>query len=434
MLTAEENERMSRVGPGTPMGDLLRRYWHPVAATSQLPSHGTRPVRLLGEDLVLYRDRQGKLGLVGDRCPHRRAGMVFGIPEQNGLRCAYHGWLFSETGRCLEQPYEQTEDPASTFRDRVTITAYPVEELAGLIFAYLGPLPAPLLPRWDVFAMQGVMRDIGATVIPCNWLQCMENSLDPVHVEWLHTHFSDYVLERLGRPDLKRRAIRNGVRDDKPWKHEKIGFTVFEHGITKRRVLEGGTEDDEDWKVGHPIVFPNILRTLNAFQMRVPIDDTHTWHVWYTTYEPGPGLEYQPQDTIPYYDVPVAGVDANGEPQWSLLDNNSGQDMAMWYTQGDIADRSQEHLGISDKGIIIYRNLLKENIERVARGEDPMNVFRDPEENDYIWLPVEKNSYRFGDRGNLRVNRSGQASKYSPVLKDAVVRTRGEEALLEPVH
>jgi len=433
MLTAEENAKMAKVGPGTPMGELLRRYWHPVAATSQLATHGTRPVRLLGENLVLYRDRQGKLGLVGERCPHRRAGMVFGIPEQDGLRCAYHGWMFNADGKCIEQPYEQTEDPGSTFKDRVTITAYPVEELAGLIFAYLGPQPAPLLPRWDVFAMPGVMRDIGATIIPCNWLQCMENSLDPVHVEWLHTHFSDYVLERLGRPDLKRRAIRNGVRDDKPWKHEKIGFTVFEHGITKRRVLEGGSEEDEDWKIGHPIVFPNVLRTLNAFQMRVPIDDTHTWHIWYSTYEPGPGLEYHEQETIPYYDVPVAGVDENGEPQWPLLDNNSGQDMAMWYTQGDIADRSEEHLGISDKGVIIYRNLLKENLDKIAAGGDPMNVFRDPEANDCIWLPVEKNSYRFGDSSRTMV-RAGQASKYSPVLKEAVLKTRGVEALLEPVH
>src|SRR5439155_25944694 len=135
-MLVEENERLARVGPGTPMGELLRRYWHPIAVTSQFLNHGTKPVRLLGENLVLYRDRGGKLGLVGERCPHRRAGMVFGIPEQEGLRCAYHGWRYTETGQCVEQPYEETEDPGSTFKERIRIAAYPVQEMGGLIFAY----------------------------------------------------------------------------------------------------------------------------------------------------------------------------------------------------------------------------------------------------------------------------------------------------------
>ncbi|MBM2810278.1 MAG: Rieske protein [Chloroflexi bacterium] len=435
MLTKEENEKLSRVGPGTPMGEMMRRYWHPIAASSQLSERGTRPVRLLCEDLVLYRDRSGAIGLVAQRCPHRRAGMIFGIPEQEGLRCAYHGWLWDATGRCLEQPFEQTEDPNSTFKDRVTIKAYPVEEYAGMIWAYLGPQPAPLIPHWDVFEMENVARDIGATVIPCNWLQCMENSLDPVHVEWLHQYFSDYVLERLGRPDLKRRAVRNGKRDESVLKHEKIGFTVFDHGITKRRVLVGSTEADADWAVGHPAVFPNYLRAINAFQIRVPIDDSHTWHVWYTYYHQGPGVTVDRNAPIPFYDVPAATLAADGQPEWPFLDNNSGQDMSMWYTQGDIADREEEHLGYSDKGVIIYRNLLKENMEKVARGEDPMNVFRDPAANEFIELPVEKGSYRFGDRSASTVSpRTGQASKYSPILREAVKIVYGEEKLNEPVH
>src|SRR5579871_1294774 len=188
----EENERLTRVGPGTPMGELLRRYWQPIAVSSQFQGPGTRPVRLLGEDFVLYRDRSGTLGLIGQRCPHRRAGMVFGIPEAEGLRCAYHGWLFNEAGRCLEQPFEATANTDSTFKDRVTIPAPPVHEYAGLIFAYLGPQPTPLLPRWDIFEWDDVARDIGEAVIPCNWLQIMDNSMDPVHVEFLHQAFADY--------------------------------------------------------------------------------------------------------------------------------------------------------------------------------------------------------------------------------------------------
>ena len=203
MLSREENELLTKVGRGTPMGDLLRRYWYPIAACSELVEKPTKAVRVLGEDLVLYRDKQGRPGLIGSQCAHRRMSLVLGIPEKDGLRCPYHGWLYDRNGKCLEQPYEQAEDPDSTFKDRIHMPAYPVEELGGLIFAYLGPQPAPLLPRWELFVRDGVLRDIGAAVIPCNWLQIMENSLDPVHVEWLHQHFFNYVQERLGRTEFK---------------------------------------------------------------------------------------------------------------------------------------------------------------------------------------------------------------------------------------
>src|SRR4051812_27676102 len=132
MLTAEENELLTQTTAGTPMGDLLRRYWYPIAACSQLEQHGTLPVKMLGESLVLYRDRSGALGLIGDRCPHRAAGMIYGVPEQRGLRCAYHGWCFDETGRCIEQPFEEKVDSENNFKDKVRIKAYHAQELAGL--------------------------------------------------------------------------------------------------------------------------------------------------------------------------------------------------------------------------------------------------------------------------------------------------------------
>ena len=146
MLTREENERLTRVGPGTPMGELMRRYWQPIAAAGQLLERPVRPVRLLGEDLVLFRDPSGRLGLVGDRCAHRKVRLEYGYPVEGGLRCPYHGWTYDGAGRCVAQP---SEPAGSTFKDRVRITAYPVQELAGVVFAYLGPRPAPLLPRWD---------------------------------------------------------------------------------------------------------------------------------------------------------------------------------------------------------------------------------------------------------------------------------------------
>src|SRR5215208_1088342 len=212
MTTQQQNERLSRVAPGTPMGNLLRRYWQPVGTAIELEKEPVQKVRLLGENLTLYRSESGEYGLVGDRCPHRCLSMEYGIPEAQGLRCAYHGWLFDAKGRCIEQPFEDRTLEDNKYKDKVTIKAYPVEQLGGLIFAYLGPAPAPLVPRWDIFALgDEVARDIGAAVVPCNWLQITENALDPVHVEWLHGHFKNYVFEKLGVPE------RGGFG-----KHEKI--------------------------------------------------------------------------------------------------------------------------------------------------------------------------------------------------------------------
>src|SRR5438874_2273804 len=267
MLTKEQNDQITRVGPGTPMGELMRRYWHPIAASVELDENPVKKVRLMCEDLVLYRDRSGNLGLIDEPCPHRRVSLEYGIPEAEGLRCPYHGWVFNHEGRCLEQPAEPWD---STFKDRVTTKAYSAQEMSGLIFAYMGPEPAPLLPNYDVLVWDNAVRHIGVTMLDCNWLQCMENSLDPVHVEWLHGRFMDYMWERKGQPTKTQYHSR----------HKKIGFDRFEHGMLKRRVVEGNSEEDDAWKVGHPVVFPNILRVGGGrqaeFQYRVPVDDNTT--------------------------------------------------------------------------------------------------------------------------------------------------------------
>jgi 5,5'-dehydrodivanillate O-demethylase len=167
MLSREKTERLTAVGPGTPMGNLLRRYWWPVATHDMA---GRVPVRrrLLGENLVLFRDASGRLGLLAEQCPHRRASLALGCTERAGLRCGYHGWLFDVSGRCLEQPGEPAD---STFASRIRAVSYPVAELGGLIFAYLGPSPAPLLPRYDLFVWPDVWRDIAHAVVPCNFVQ-----------------------------------------------------------------------------------------------------------------------------------------------------------------------------------------------------------------------------------------------------------------------
>ena len=441
MLTQEANDRYTRVGPGTPMGELMRRYWHPIAAVPQMNDKWTMKVRLLGEDLILYKDRSGTFGLMEPHCAHRRMNMIYGIPEEHGLRCPYHGWLYDETGQCIEQPYEETEDPEARFKDKIKMKAYPVEVKAGLIFAYMGPTPVPLVPNWDVFAIDDVIRDIGVAELSCNWLQCQENSLDPVHLEWLHGYWSNFVSEKRDETE-RQRTIR---------RHAKIAFTEYEYGIYKRRVMEGGSEEDTSWREGHPIIFPYYLRqggdgfdrtkwgmTGPAVQIRVPIDDTHTAHWWVMCHQKEEGAPEQRFEDIPFFQPPVIELDANDQPQYLLLDSNSAQDLAAWITQGDIADRTGEHLGRSDKGIILFRQMLEDNINIVEDGGDPMNTFRTPEENRYHGMVTEyprelaaqKNPNDLGGTGmgGSVYQRQGMASKYSPVLNQRGVEGGADAA------
>ena len=402
MLTVEENERITKVGPGTPMGELMRRYWHPVAGAAELDDNPVKPVKILGESLVLYRNRQGGYGLIDDTCPHRRISLVYGIPEQEGLRCPYHGWLFDGTGQCLEMP---AESPESTFPSRVKVAGYPVQELGGLLFAYLGPDPAPLIPRWDLLVMDNVVRDVGITQIPCNWMAPMENSMDPTHAEWLHGYYYNYVNSlKTEKTDKAVRSARGLLPN-----HVKIGFSVFDHGIIKRRVREGGSEDDFDWRVGHPVLFPNILRVGWTFQIRVPMDDTHTSHFMYGVYPAPPGETNYKQDKVPVYDIPIK--DENGR---FITDFVLGQDLMAWVTQGPVAERNKEKLGESDKGIIMYRRMLREQMAIVEDGGDPINVFRDPQRNQYLEIPVETDLIDVARNGRLG---SGQAP-YSALIDE----------------
>ena len=385
MLTLEENELLTKVGPGTPTGELFRRYWHPIAATLELDENPTKEVRILGEDLVLYKDRSGKYGLIGRLCAHRRVNLAYGIPEENGLRCMYHGWLYDETGQCTEQPFEETVRPESRFKDKIKLPGYPVQDYRGLLWTYMGPDPVPLLPRWEPFEWDNTVADIGVAILNCNWLQCQENSLDPVHLEWLHGYWGQHQTmmrrEKLGQ-DISYVQLN-------PRHHQKIGFTIFDHGVVKRRVVEGGSEEDIDWTVGHPALFPNILFVGDAIkanlQYRVPIDDENTLHITFFAYRAAPGKDIPSQDEIPYFNVPLQYEDGP-----LIADLTNHQDFVAWITQGPVVDRGLERLGESDRGIILWRKLLKEQLQIVSDGGDPMNVFRDPERNVSIELPLER--------------------------------------------
>ncbi len=404
METADINRQLTQVGRGTPMGELMRRYWQPLGAAAMPGGKWTQRVRLMGENLVLYRDKSGQRGLITETCPHRGASLLHGIPTERGIRCPYHGWEFSAQGQCLQQPFE-ADNPA--FRDKVATPAYPVQEMGGLLWAYLGPLPAPLLPRFDGFVVEGAIRMMGRALLPINWLQAMENSLDPVHTEWLHGHQHEFLM------------AQEGVKVAISAPHVEIDFREFEYGITKHRLLAGHSKESDDWRVGHPIVFPNILAVGNgdaaqryySFQMRVPVDDEQTLHLWYNAYLPPPGAVVDAVLTSQLHTYEVPYRDADGE---FIMDNIDGQDMMAWITQGAIADRTRENLGASDKGVAIYRRMLRREMAKVAQGQEPMALVRDPARNQRIDLPNEKKKHHNSDGFASFMLRTH--AKYSPII------------------
>jgi 5,5'-dehydrodivanillate O-demethylase oxygenase subunit len=249
--------------------------------------------------------------------------------------------------------------------------------------------------------MDGV-RDIGWAELPCNWLQIMENAVDPHHVEWLHGRYFDFLARQQGFQAPSSFGKR----------HVKVAFDAFEFGIIKRRVLEGHSEEDDDWKVGHPMVFPYNMRVggagMEQMQIRVPVDDTTTRFMLYTVHAPE-GATFPEQATIPDYELPW--LDSHGR---HIVDYVEGQDIMAWVTQGPIADRTVEHLGKSDIGVTMLRRMFKEQLARVEAGEDPLGVVRVPHER--IDLPCEKDKFGAGAEFALQWIDRG-SGRYSPLAE-----------------
>jgi 5,5'-dehydrodivanillate O-demethylase oxygenase subunit len=365
VLTAARNELLTRVGPGTPMGDLLRRYWQPIAGASELANNPIKTVRLLGEDLVLYRDLGGQYGLVDRHCTHRRADMSYGWVEERGIRCSYHGWCFDESGACIEQPYEDTTSPKPS-KAGCGIKAYPVRELAGLLWTYMGPQPAPELPVWEPFTWANGFREIVLADVPCNWFQCQENSIDPVHFEWMHDNWSNRM---------------RGADANAP-KHLKLKFEEFEHGFVYKRVREGQSEEDRYWTVGRVALWPNGFYLGRHFEWRVPVDDENTLSVaWFFVRVPK-GREPYVQQSVPTWKSPIR--DDSG--RW-ITSHVINQDIVAWVGQGTIADRTRENLRSSDVGITMMRQRFFEELEAIKAGRDPKGVIRNPNMAQAIELP-----------------------------------------------
>lgn len=385
MLASDEAKTLSQVEAGTLVGELLRRYWMPIAAVSEVDDKPIMIVKVLGEELVLYRDRAGAYGLLERYCPHRGFDLAYGTIEECGLRCSYHGWRFNEAGQCLEQPFEQTVNPASTFKDRIRTRAYPVQSAAGLVWAYLGPAPAPLLPDWAGFYSPGYT--ITSFVhLPCNWVQVMEGLHDPVHVEWLHDRWS-YRLHG------------NEVPSERP-RHTAFRWVDFEYGSVFQRKLEGS----DRWLADRTVIFPNLDGAGGQgwyLTWLVPVDDLNTIAVyrltitsWKTPFGQiviSPKAEVN-QDSIPCHRTHAALDPARG-PSGDFATHLISQDYAAWLGPGQLVDRTKEHLSETDAGVIMFRKRLLEQAKIVAAGGDPMGTIRDPEKNKRITLPGARGNY-----------------------------------------
>src|SRR5438034_382498 len=252
-LTREENELLTRIGPGTPAGEVLRRYWHPIAVAQELSDENpTKFIRVLGEDLVLFKDKSGNVGLIQDHCPHRGASLLYGRVEERGIACAYHGWLYDTEGNCLETPAEPAD---SKLYLTVKHRSYPVQPYCGLYWAYMGPLPAPILPRFDLFEAYPVKTVEEVPVIQCNWLQVVENSVDQIHAFILHQNVGSNMEKRAGDPTLN--TTRGQIDQLVSLDYEEAPF-----GISRREVRRNG------YDLTNFVVFPTTLRIYNFFGVK----------------------------------------------------------------------------------------------------------------------------------------------------------------------
>ncbi len=367
VLTEAENDLLARVGPGTPAGNLLRRYWHPIAVSQDLTDETpTKFVRLLGEDLVLWKDKSGNLGLIQDHCAHRGASLLYGRVEERGIACAYHGWLYDTQGNCLETPAEPAD---SKFYLTVKATAYPVRQFIGLYWAYLGPDPVPAIPHYDLWVRKDGTRVIAVyPLLDCNWLAPMENSVDSAHSQIMH---GGGMMIRSGKIPPGKSPGRGRIDDIE-------SFDYYENhvGIIKKRTFKNGHVDE------HPLVFPNILRHGDETQIRVPVDDTHT-QVYFVEFVPtadGSLVEADERE-LEVGRLPAFKVPADGHHPFThfTMHDVLPEDHMAWETQGPIANRTVERLATADKGVVLYREMLRREIDKVAEGGAPMNVYADPE-------------------------------------------------------
>ncbi|MBL6951660.1 MAG: Rieske 2Fe-2S domain-containing protein [Alphaproteobacteria bacterium] len=356
---------LTRVERGTAMGELLRRYWHPVGLSGDA---GGRPrrVRILGEDLILFRDGEGTPGLVYPRCCHRGTDLYYGKVEQKGIRCCYHGWLFGPEGHCLDMPVEP--QGGENFKPKVRQPWYPLEERYGLIFAYMGPPDLqPLLSRFELLEEIGEGEFIeaddsgvgtgGGAIAPCNWLQHYENVMDPLHVPILHDGFSgtQFVGPMGIIPEVRYETFAHGVRS---YQYRDLG-----DGRALNRITE--TVLPNVRVVASPRLVPGAAESIG---WTLPLDST-TYRI-YTAARVKERAAIRRQRSKP------------GGKVWAEMTEQEHQDYpGDWEAQvgqGEITYHSEEHLGESDRGLLMLRGMLRRELKKVAEGQNPIGLTRTP--------------------------------------------------------
>ena len=386
MLSHQDNERLVRVGRGTPAGELFRRYWQPACLSQELPEPDGPPVRvrLLGEDLVAFRDTKGRVGLVDAFCAHRRAPLFFGRNEDCGLRCVYHGWKFDVDGACVDLPSEPESSP---MRASVRITAYPTMEKAGIVWAYLGPKQAmPEPPDYEWMRAAPTHRFVSKTYEACNYLQALEGGLDTAHSSYLH----NIRLGDNSQPRQRDRAPRLDVeRTDYGYYYvstRQLGadgaYVRLYHYVMPFQQMRGGIQG---------LLRQNTLPKLDG-HLWVPIDDEQT-NVYNWGYSADPAMPISEEMAEAYEHHSGRGKDdlipgtfrlkrnpsndylidraAQKTRSYTGIDGVNTQDFAVQEGMGPIVDRSKEYLGSTDRAIITLRRMLLEATAAVERGETP---------------------------------------------------------------
>ncbi len=400
MLTREENDLLTLTGPGTPCGQLLRSYWQPAALSEELPPGGPPiPLRLFSENLVMFRDEQGRIGLLDLHCSHRGTDLSYGRIENGGLRCVYHGWLYDATGKCLETP---AEPPGSHLREYVRHRSYPCQEIGGVIFTYMGLSEPPLLPNYEVFSAPPERRFMTKYFHECNYLQGLEGSQDGTHLRFLHRVLSPEPRSQVS--DSSASAAPSGNRPSyrRPSEGSYAGperVEENEFSVWSFRYGHGGPE----------YTFPSFCLTGsnevgvgNGYQLfwRVPIDDTHHWQFRFTFSRYGPvKADNPPNEMTPDYHF-IRNQEnrylQDREEQRSKTFTGIGtsnflQDAMANETQGPIQDRTKEMLGAADMVIAAWRRMLLRAVRTVQDGGDPPGLIRDPRVNAVDPLFLKRN-------------------------------------------
>jgi phthalate 4,5-dioxygenase len=402
-MKAEQNELVTRIGPGTPCGAVLRSYWQPVALVDEFdarldPRVANRPVkalRVMGQDLVLFREASGRWGLLDRDCPHRGADLSFGRHEGDGLRCPFHGWKFDATGRCLETP---AEPAGSKLCERVQQRSYPVVEKSGILFAWLGEQgKAPPFPAFDCFAAPATHTFAFKGLWNCNWLQAFEVGIDPAHPSFLHRFLDDAPLDAIGENAAGKqfRSASAGEFAGEKWPMSRIMREFHQPEIAAEArpwglqltTLRPMTDELTHVRVTqaifpHTFVIP-LSETLTITQMHVPVDDEHTyWYSIFTSFGGPVDKEAMRNQRLQFISLPDYLPKSGRHNRWGF---NPDEQRSQTYlgmgeedinvhdqwaveSMGPIQDRTREHLGTSDKVIMANRRMLLKAIEAVQAG------------------------------------------------------------------